>query len=60
MACRWRSSSFKILLGRGAFRRDINDKCILCKNCGNSQEYVINDCEKPEKVRKKLTKKLND
>ena len=50
----------RFILGRGAFRNDINDKCILCKNCDNSQEHVINDCAKTEKLRKKLTKELND
>ena len=50
----------RFILGRGGFREDINDKCILCKNCDNSQEHVINDCAKTEKLRKKLTKELND
>ena len=49
----------RFVLGRDAFREDINDKCILCKNCDNSQEHVINDCAKTEKLRKKLTKELN-
>ena len=31
-------------LGIGAFRKDINDKCILCNGSDNSQEHVINDC----------------
>ena len=47
-------------LGRGAFRKDINDKFILCKHCDNSQEHVINDCAKTEKLRTKLIKELND
>ena len=50
----------RFILGRGAFRKDINDKCILCKNSDNSQEHVINDCAKTEKLRTKLTKELND
>ena len=50
----------RFILGRGAFRNDINDKCIFCKNCDNSQEHVINDCAKTEKLRKKLKKELND
>ena len=50
----------RFILGRGAFRNDINENCILCKNCDNSQEHVINDCAKTEKLRKKLTKELND
>ena len=50
----------RFILGRGAFRNDINDKCILCKNCDNSQENVINECGKTEKLRTKLIKELND
>ena len=50
----------RFILGRGAFRKDINDKCILCKNCDNSREHVINDFAKTEKLRKKLTKEIND
>ena len=34
--------------------------CILCKNCDNSQEHVINECGKTEKLRTKLIKELND
>ena len=48
------------ILGRGAFHKDINDRCILCKDSDNSQENVINDCAKTEKLRTKLTKELND
>ena len=51
MVCWWRSSSFKIY---------INDRCILCKDSDNSQEHVINDCAKTEKLRAKLKKELND
>ena len=40
--------------------KDINDKCILCKNSDNSQEHVINECAKTENLRAKLTKELND
>jgi hypothetical protein len=50
----------RFILGRGAFRKDINDKCILCKDADNSQEHVVNDCAKTEKLRTKLTKELND
>ena len=32
----------------------------LCKNCDNSQEHVINNYGKIEKLRIKLTKELND
>ena len=50
----------RFILGRGAFRKDINDICILCNEADNSQEHVINDCAKTEKLRTKLTKELND
>ena len=50
----------RFILGRGAFRNDINEKCILCKNSDNSQEHVINECAKTEKLRAKLIKELND
>jgi hypothetical protein len=50
----------RFILGRGAFRKDINDRCILCKDSDNSQEHVINDCAKTEKLRAKLKKELND
>ena len=50
----------RFILGRGAFVKDINNKCILCKNSDNSQEHVINDCSKREKLRTKLIKELND
>ena len=49
---------FILIRGRDAFRNDINDKCILCKNCDNSQEHVINDCAKTEKLRKKVDKRI--
>ena len=32
----------------------------MCKNCDNSQEQVINECGKTEKLRTKLIKELND
>ena len=50
----------RFILGRGAFRNDINDKCILCKNSENSQEHVVNECAKTEKLRARLIKELND
>ena len=50
----------RFILGRGAFRNDINDKCILCKIHENSQEHVINDCTITEKLRLKLIKELNE
>ena len=36
----------RFILGRGAFHKYIKDKWILCKNCGNSQQHIINDCVK--------------
>ena len=51
---------FILIRGRDAFRNDINDKCILCKNSDNSQEHVVNEYTKTEKLRTKLTKELND
>ena len=50
----------RFILGRGALRNDINDKCILCKDNDNSQEHVVNECAKTKKLRTKLTKELND
>ena len=50
----------RFILGRGAFRNDINDKCILCKDSNNSQEHIVNECAKTKKLRAKLTKELND
>ena len=57
-----RAFFLRFILGRGriAFRNDINDKCILCKDSDNSQEHVINECAKTKKLRAKLTKELND
>ena len=39
----------RFILCRGAFHKDINDKCILFKICDNSQEHVINDYDKKKK-----------
>ena len=50
----------RFILGRGAFRNDINDKCILCKDSDNSQEHVVNKCAKTKKLRAKLINELND
>ena len=47
----------RFILGRGAFRKDINDICILCNEADNSQEHVINDCAKTEELRTKLLNK---
>ena len=50
----------RFILGRGAFNSDITEKCILFKDSDNSQEHVVNDCTKTEKLRTKLIKELND
>ena len=50
----------RFILGRGTFRNDINDKCILCKNSDNYQEHAVNECVKTKKLRAKLAKELND
>ena len=50
----------RFILSKGAISKDINDKCILCKNCDNSQEHVINDFAKTEKLRTNLIKEFND
>ena len=60
MVCIWRSSCLRFILCRDAFRKDINNKFILCKNIDNSQDFVINDCAKTEKLGTKPLKKLND
>ena len=44
---------------RGAFREDINKKCLLCEKDNNGIEHVINECEKLEKERKNLIVELN-
>ena len=38
----------RFILGRGAFRNDINAKCILLKNSDNSQEHVEMKVLKPK------------
>ena len=44
---------------RGAFRKDINEKCLLCKTEDNGIEHVINNYIKFKKVRVELIDKLN-
>ena len=46
------------MLHRGAFREDINKKCLLCEKNNNGIEHVINECEKLEKERKNLIVEL--
>ena len=44
---------------RGAFREDINEKCLFCKTEDNGIEHVTNNCIKFKKVREEIIKKLN-
>ena len=44
---------------RGAFRKDINEKCLLCETEENWIEHVINNCKKLEKGRNELITELN-
>ena len=46
----------RFILGRGAFHNDINDKYILRKDSENSQEHVINECDKTKKIKYKTDK----
>ena len=45
---------------RGAFREDINEKCILCKDADNGIKHVINECENLREERNKLLTELNE
>jgi hypothetical protein len=49
----------RFMCHRGAFREDINKKCLLCEKDNNGIEHVINECEKLEKERKNLIVELN-
>ena len=44
---------------RGAFRVDINKKCLLCEKDNDGIKQFINECEKLEKERKNLIVELN-
>ena len=44
---------------RGAFREDINKKCVFCKTEDNGIDHVTNNCVKFKKVREELIDKLN-
>ena len=44
---------------RGAFREDINKKCLLCEKEDNGIEHVINNCKKLSKERNELITELN-
>ena len=45
---------------RGAFRNDINEKCVLCKTEDNGIEYITNNCIKFKKEREEIINKLNN
>ena len=44
---------------RGAFRKDINEKCLLCEKEDNGIEHIINNCKKLSKERNELITELN-
>ena len=44
---------------RGAFRKDINEKCLLCEKEDNGIKDVINNCKKFKKERNELITELN-
>ena len=48
----------KFMYHRGAFRKDINEKCLLCETEDNGIEHVINNCKKLEKERNELITEL--
>ena len=45
---------------RGAFRKDIFEKCVLCKTEDNGIEHAINNCIKLKKEREEIINKLNN
>ena len=45
---------------RGAFRENINEKCLFCKIEDNGIEHVTNKCIKFKKAREEIIKKLNN
>ena len=49
----------RFMCHRGAFREDINKKCLLCEKDNNGIEHVINECEKLKKERNQLIVELN-
>ena len=49
----------RFMCHRGAFREDINEKCLLCETEDNGIEHVINNCKKLEKERNELITELN-
>ena len=49
----------RFMCHRGAFRKDINKKCVFCKNKDNGMKHVINECTKLKNERENLLKELN-
>ena len=49
----------RFMCHRGAFREDINKKCLLCEKEDNGIEHVINNCNKLKKERNDLITELN-
>ena len=45
---------------RGAFRKDIFEKCVLCKTEDNGLEHATNNCIKLKKEREEIINKLNN
>ena len=43
---------------RGAFRKDINKKCLFCKIEDNGIEHVTNNCIKFKKEREEIINKF--
>ena len=50
----------RFMCHRGAFREDINKKCVLCKTEDNGIEHVTNNCIKFKKEREEIIKKFNN
>ena len=49
----------KFMCHRGAFRKDIKEKCLLCEKEDNGIEHIINNCKKVSKERNELITELN-
>ena len=45
---------------RGAFRKDINEKCVFCKTEDNGIKHITNNFIKFNKAREEIIKKLNN
>ena len=44
----------KYMSHRGAFRKDINEKCVFCETEDNGIEHITNICIKFKKARKEI------